>query len=151
MAVADVVKATGFRVEIGGVDELEFQTLQEPEVAVTTAEHGGGGGLAIKTASRITTGDMTMTKVIPAAKTSNRWIWNEFKKVINPVTGLIGSPLRYKRNIVIRELNGDGSYANSYMAEGAFVKSISKSEHSRKSDDNAIQTVVWSVDKYYQT
>lgn len=148
--VADVIKATGFKIEIDGMDQLEIQTLQEPDVEITTAEHGVGGGLSIKTASRITTGDMTWGKVIPARSTSNRWAWNELKKVIDPQTGLIGNPLSYKRNIVIRELNGDGTYANSYMAEGAFVKKISKAEGSRTSDDNEIQTVVLSVDKYYQ-
>lgn len=148
--IADVVKATGFSIEIDGIDQLEIQTLQEPEVEITTAEHGAGGGSSIKTASRITTGDMTWGKVIPAKSTANRWAWNELKNVIDPVSGLINSPLRYKRNIVIRELNGDGTYANSYMAEGAFIKKISKGESSRTSDDNAIQTIVWSVDKYYQ-
>lgn len=150
MPIADVVKSHGFLIEIDGLDQLEIQTLTEPTVELTVAEHGAGGGLSIKTASRITTGDMTWEKVIPARSVANRWAWIEINRVINMETGLLGSPLTYKRNIVIRELNGDGTYANSYMAEGAFVRHIEKSQGDRVSDDNAMQTIIWSVDKYYQ-
>ena len=149
MSVANVVKANAFKIEVGGVDQFEFQKLKAPEVELKTASHGGEGGLEIKTASGIKTGDMELEKVVPAAG-ADSWAWDWMKQAIDPQTMTGGLPTDYKRTLVIRELNPDGSYANSYMAEGAFVKKISKNDKERLSDDNVIQTVVLSVDKYYQ-
>jgi hypothetical protein len=148
MAVANVVKAHAFKIEVGGIDQFEFQKLEEPEVELTTSSHGGEGGLEIKTATRIKTGDMTLEKVVPA-DTADTWAWDWLATAIDPKTMVGGLPSDYKKSLVIRELNPDGSYANSYMAEGSFVKKVSKNGHERLSDDNALQTVVLSVDKYY--
>lgn len=149
--IADPVKNRQFSVEIDGYQGILAQKMTKPTLEIDVAEHIGDGAQIIKTASGIKTGDLILTNVVDGADASStRWSYSELKKAVDPETGLIGSPTDYKRNIVIRQLRGDGTYAASFMCEGCFVKAIDDGEQDKASTDNLERSVTISVDKFYQ-
>ena len=147
--VANTRKTFNFIVEVNGVNQFEIQKVDIPEVEIEKTTHGGTNS-DIKTAGRVTVGDMVWDKVRPLPQPDN-WGYNRLKRAQDIVAGGGELPSAYKEVLVIKELSTDGiTTVNSWVCEGSWVCKISQNSLDRQSSDNVIETVTWSVDKCYR-
>lgn len=147
--VSNPRKVFNFRIEIEGIDQAEFQTVQLPENGVDVVEHGGSN-YKIKTGGLTNVGTLILGKLraLPLGDTK-AWRW--LNQIQNPDTGGGDLPSNYKRTIIIKEMNSFGTVAvNRWVYSGCFPSKISYNELSRTSSDNTIETLEISVDKVRQ-
>lgn len=147
--IANPRKVFNFRVEIEGVDQWEIQKVTVPEIEIEAVEHGDAN-FSVKTAGRITVGDLVMEKLRPLPA-SDVWAWMWLQDAQNIQTGGGKLQANVNRNIVIKEMSTDGvTTVNRWFCEGSWVKKISQSDFDRATSDNIIETVTFSVDKCYR-
>jgi phage tail-like protein len=143
--VPNTRKVFNFVVEINGVDQFEIQKVTVPEVEVAKVMHGDTNH-DIKTAGRVSVGDMTFEKVRPAPQ-SDTWAWDWLMEAQDPTTGSGKLPTDYKRMCIVKEMHPNGRQTlNRWLCEGVWVTKVSQSDLDRNADDNIMETVVLSVD-----
>jgi len=148
MATANPRKVFNFQVEIDGLVQFEVQKCNIPEPEIESVSHGASNH-DVKTAGRISFGDITLEK-LRAVETTNDFGYEWLTQAQNPVTGGGGLPAQYKRNVVIRELAPNNiTTINQWMCEGAWCKKTSYTTSDRMAGDNSIETCTISVDKCY--
>jgi phage tail-like protein len=144
--IANTRKVFQFVVEVAGLNQFEVQTVELPEIEVEAVEHGDTNH-SIKTAGRITTGDMTFEKVRPLPQT-DKWAWEWLNTAQDPFTGGGSLPLNHKQIIIVKEMDTTQTTTiNSWYLEGCWVKKVSQSKMDRMSSDNIIETIIFSVDR----
>lgn len=147
--IANTRKVFNFVVEIGGVNQFEIQKVTLPEVEIEKVEHGDTNH-SIKTAGRITFGDMTFEKLRPLP-TADSFAWQWLTSAQDALTGGGNLALGYKRIVVIKEMDTTGLVAvNRWICEGCWVTKISQSDMDRQASDNVMETIALSVDRCYR-
>lgn len=148
-AVANPRKIFNFTIEIDGLVQFEAQKCNIPEPEIERISHGDTNH-DVKTAGRISFGDITLEKLRPVETTTDfGWTW--LMQAQNPVTGGGGLPTQYKRNIVIRELEPNNvTTIAQWMVEGAWCFKTSYTGNDRLAGDNSIETCSISVDRSYR-
>lgn len=144
--IANTRKVFNFRVEILGMDQWELQKVTLPEVEIEAVEHGDTNH-SVKTAGRVTVGDLVFEKLRPLPSADN-WAWNWLNQAQDMMIGGGQLPINFKQTIVVKEMDNTGTATlNRWVCEGCWVKKISQSDFDRTSSDNIIETITLSVDR----
>jgi len=146
MPVANVRKMRHFVIEMDGVDQFKVQKITRPKRTVNTAEHGNFTH-NIKTASSISY-DNAVLEMVKTTDETETAILEWLNTTINPATGTVGLPSDYKRDIVVKEVDGNGNALDGgELWKGCFVVEYEPGELDRTSDDNVIPKVSLNVDE----
>lgn len=144
--IANTRKVFNFIVEIAGINQFEIQKVTLPEVEVEKVEHGDTNH-SIKTAGRITFGDLVLEKIRPLPQ-ADVWAWTWLTQSQNAITGGGLLPINFKRTIVVKEMDNTGNVAvNRWICEGCWVTKVAQSDFDRMSSDNIVETITLNVDK----
>lgn len=133
--MANIRKSFLFAVDIDGVESAKVQKVSGLSSEFETAEHGAGRS-KIKTAGLETAGDVTLETIqTMQGIVAENFFWRWHKS-------------RTKKDIIIRELAEDETTTLvTWLLSGCLCKKFEKSEFSRTSSDNLMQTVTLSVDR----
>jgi phage tail-like protein len=147
-ATANPRKVFNFQIEIDGLVQFEAQKVNIPDAEVERVMHGASNH-DVKTAGRVSFGDITLERLRPVETTTDfGWLW--LAQAQNPVTGGGALAGQYKRNVVIRELAPNNiTTIQQWMCEGCWCFKTSYTGHDRMTSDNSIETCSLSVDKCY--
>lgn len=147
--IANTRKVFNFRVEILGLNQFEIQKVTLPEIEVEKVEHGDTNH-SIKTAGRVTVGDMVWEKLRPLP-TPDNFAWTWLQQAQNIMSGGGQLSTGYKRNVVIKEMDTTGTITvNKWMCEGTWVTKLGQADMDRQASDNIIETITLSVDRCYR-
>lgn len=143
----DTYKNFNYKLEFADLDPVLIQEVTPPDIEVTTATHFIGTG-EFKTASRVTTGDMTLKKLV-AANNADNFFFDWVNDVIDMLNLQAGVPSEYKRNGYMIQLQPNGeSILRRWQVMGAFPKTIPGITQTAGSDDDFMEELVLSVDRY---
>lgn len=139
-------KVFNFAIEIAGFDVALVQDVKRPDVEVGAVEHGAAN-YNVKTAGGVTTSDAELQMVKPIiglGMVAEQWLL----QAQNPVLGIGGLPMQYKRDIIFKEKAPNGMTLSAWIWEGAWVRKVSASNYKRGAqDENVIETITISVDR----
>ena len=135
-----------FLVSVDGFDAAWFQKANVPELEIEVDEFNPAGSVrSTKFAGRMTVGDCTLEKGVPADKQDNA-VWTWLTQATSTKRGEIGNPGDYKRDVEIRELDHVGNTMRTWLLKGAWVKQISWGDYEGESSEHMVETLTLSVD-----
>jgi phage tail-like protein len=137
------VKKFKYVLEIEGIPIASIQEITPPEVEIEASIHSEGSYDA-KTPGRITTGDMTLSKVMDSLDVADRWAWFWLTQA-QSYDGLQIS-LGYKRNGRLILNDDNGLPVRVWFIGGAWVRKVSLGDLSSTTSDNVMEEVTLSVD-----
>lgn len=147
--VANPRKVFNFRIMIAGFNEYQCQKITLPDVEIDATKHGDTN-YDIKTAGRVTFGDMEMEKLSPLPAPDMLM----FQWLMLAQNALLGGgvlPIAYKQIISVVEMDTTGLIPiNTWVCEGVWVRKIAGVVLDRMSSDNVIEKVTFSVDRCYK-
>lgn len=147
--VSNPRKVFNFIIEVDGIDQWEVQKVTLPEISVEQVEHGDTNH-AIKTAGRVTVGNMTFEKLKPMPG-ADLGAFNWLRTAQSQVAGGGALSHIYKKNLVIKEMDSTGTTTlNRHICVGVWPTKVSQNDLDRNSSDNIIQSIELSVDVYEQ-
>lgn len=122
------------------------QEVEIPDINVEPVSHGDTNH-DIKTAGRVTYGNITINKIMTTSGSDN-YMFDWLYSCQDPIIGGGNIPSFYKRVVTITELAEDGvSILNTWVCTGCFPVTINGMTLSRTSSDNTIESIELSVDK----
>ena len=145
--VASPRKSRYFAIEIDGVNQFKVQKVTRPKRKINSAEHGDFNH-TISTPSSIAYDDATL-ELISSTEDTDDQMKQWLKQTIDPQAGTSGLPIDVKKNIVVRELDGNGNAigGGSEMWIGCYPTEVDPGELDRTSDDNIMAKVSLNVDR----
>jgi hypothetical protein len=121
------------------------QKVNLPDIEVEQVSHGDTNH-DIKTAGRISVGNLTIEKLITTSG-SDTWLHDWLMSAQDIALGGGNVPSTYKETCLISELAEDGeSVLNVYTCTGVWPCKITGNELDRNSSDNIIEKAEFSVD-----
>ena len=131
------------------INPFMFQKVTNPDVEIDKVAHGDTNH-DIKTAGRVSYTDLVAEKLLPAAS-SDRYMWSWLETCQSALLGGGAVPDVYKKTAYVIEYAVDGvTELNRWMVEGVWPCKINGQEFDRSSSDNSIESVEFSVDKFYK-
>lgn len=131
-----------FAVDLNGFQVFQVQKVTFPTVEWDVREHGEGL-LKAKNPGMKSVGDMTMEALVPLIGPGDVG-WEKFNSVFNTFDKT-GTAF-FKEEFTIRELGPLEETLSTYVAIGAWVKSITRNDADRQDGTtNIINTLVWSL------
>lgn len=121
-----------------------FQTVTLPEVTIEQTSHGDVNR-DVKTAGRVTIGNMTATK-LETTSGSDTWLHDWMKGIQDTLLGGGLTPSLYFEDCLVNELAEDGvSILNSWILSEVWPTKVNGQELDRMSSDNSIEDIEFSV------
>lgn len=143
--VANPKKVFQFGLSINGVNQFLIQDCKIPTAEIAADTHGDTNH-DIKTAGRVTIGDIELKKLI-ADPTGDNWAMDWLNEAQNHITGGGTVPQLYKRNVIIAQYAEDGlNIVNRWVCNGVWCKKVEMETFKRGETGNIIENVMLSVD-----
>ena len=126
------------------INSYMAQKVTLPDVEVEEVTHGDINR-DVKTAGRIKVGDLSIEKLCTTSG-SDTWAFDWLSSCQDMLVGGGLVPSQYWETIIVNELAEDGvSILNSWILDEVWPKKISGLELDRKSSDNTIDHITFSV------
>lgn len=143
--VADTAKVFNFVVEVLGVNQFEIQKVTLPDMEIEAVKHGDTNH-DIKTAGRVTVGDMVWEKLNPLP-VPDSFAHDWLTRAQDLILGGGQLAATYKQTVVVKLMDSTGLVAvKRWLCTGCWISKLSHSDLDRMSSDNMIQSITLSVD-----
>lgn len=120
------------------------QNVTLPDISIEEVAHGDINR-DVKTAGRVTIGDMTVEKLCTTAG-SDTWVWDWLTACQDHINGGGLVPSQYWEEVVVNELAEDGvSILNSWLCEEVWPKQITGLNLDRTVSENTVESITFSV------
>lgn len=140
------VKKFKYVLEIEGVNVASIQEVTPPEVEIEASTHSNGV-YDVKTAGRIITGDLVLSKVMDSLDATDGWAWFWLTQA-QSYDGIPSVPIGYKRNGRLILLSDFGIPVRAWFVGGAWVRKVSLGDLAKNTSDNVMEEVTLSVDVF---
>lgn len=144
--IKNPAKQFQFRITIPGLNPFLVQKVDNPDVEFDVAEHGDTNFL-VKTAGIKKIGMLKIEKISDTTQVDVAIkIWMKIIGDTKTGGGII--PAAYKKNILVEQLAQDGiTTVQSWISEGAWPQKRNGVSFDRKSSENTLESVEFSVDE----
>lgn len=120
------------------------QTVTLPDVSIEEVTHGDINR-DVKTAGRVTIGDLVVEKLLTTAG-SDTWVIDWLTACQDHTNGGGLVPSQYWETVIVNELAEDGvSILNSHLYEEVWPKQITGLSLDRTASENTIESITFSV------
>lgn len=126
------------------VDPYLFQSIELPEITIEQVSHGDINR-DVKTAGRITVGNMTCSK-LETTSGSDTWFWDWLMSCQDLLLGGGLTPKEYFETVEVSELAEDGvSILNTWVLTEVWPTRVNGQSLDRMSSDNTLEEIEFSV------
>lgn len=144
--IANPKKAFNFGLIVAGLNPYAVQQVNIPDVEIDVVEHGDTNH-NIKTAGKVSYGNITLTKLRPMGIADN-WVWTWIQSIQNVDTGGGLLPSQYKRDLDIVQYGYDNrTVTDRWEIDGAWPVRVNNMNLDRATSENSMESVELSVDK----
>lgn len=120
------------------------QNVTLPDIDIEEVTHGDINR-DVKTAGRVTIGDMTVEKLVTTSG-SDTWVIDWVNACQDHVNGGGLVPSQYWETVIVNELAEDGvSILNSWLLQEVWPKKVTGINLDRTASENTIENMVFSV------
>lgn len=120
------------------------QNVTLPDIDIEEVTHGDINR-DVKTAGRVTIGDMTIEKLVTTSG-SDTWVIDWVNACQDHVNGGGLVPSQYWETVIVNELAEDGiSILNSWLLQEVWPKKVTGINLDRTASENTIENMVFSV------
>lgn len=121
-----------------------FMKVNVPEKSIEQVDHADVNR-DVKTAGRVKIGNMTAEK-LETTSGSDTWLWDWMQSIQDTKLGGGLRPDQYWETVKVDELAEDGiSILNTWLLEEVWPMKVNGHECERKSSDNTIENIEFSV------
>lgn len=142
----DPRKVAHYLVEMDGIEVGHAEEVTLPKPKLTFAQHGGGTGPKVNTASGYEVdGNLVIKRLLPADK-GDKAAWNWITSVYDPKTGRGALSSKAKKDVYIHELSPDDTILNTIICHGCLPETVDAGKKEKKSNENVMEEISCKVD-----